>query len=228
MGRGIEALASIHISHLLHLLPQVVNVINSYELSKMVSQFLDGTRQWMFDEIDAWAMSGASRLMLLLAPPGMGKTIISAVASTKLKVRWELPERVICLIFILFCTPSTQVLLNSEANLVLVQHFFKVGQARSQGRAMVLCIAQQLAEKLPGFASLLAGVVKEHGDGKTIPNLREVFVKCVGGHWPLWEGVSLSLRGCQQIVYLFMSSFFPLLRPFTPPTPISGSCWSLS
>ena len=66
--------------------PQVAHVINSYELSKLTPQYLDGTRQWIFDEIDDWAMTGASRLMLLLAPPGMGKTIISAVASMKLKV----------------------------------------------------------------------------------------------------------------------------------------------
>ena len=69
------------------------------------------------------------------------------------------------------------MLQNSRADLVLVQHFFKVGEARSQGRAMILCLAQQLAGKLPGFAAILADVVREHGDGRGLPNLRELFEK---------------------------------------------------
>ena len=67
--------------------------------------------------------------------------------------------------------------LNVQADLVMVQHFFKAGEPRSQGRAMVLCLAQQLAEKLPGFAHELAPVVEQHGDGKNLPNLSEVFEK---------------------------------------------------
>jgi hypothetical protein len=72
-------------------------------------------------------------------------------------------------------------MLNSQADLVLVQHFFfKVGEARSQGRAMLVCLAYQLAHKLPGFARVLAPVVEEHGDGKSLPNLRDVFERWVG------------------------------------------------
>ena len=43
-----------------------------------------------------------------------------------------------------------------------VHHFFKAGMLHSSGKAMVLCLAQQLAEKLKGFAALLASVVQEH------------------------------------------------------------------
>ena len=46
-----------------------------------------------------------------------------------------------------------------------VRHFFKVGQPRAQGKTMLLCLAQQLAEKLTGMADLLVKVVEEHGDG---------------------------------------------------------------
>ena len=37
-----------------------------------------------------------------------------------------------------------------------VRHFFKVGQARAQGKVMVACLAQQLAEQLPGFAAQIS------------------------------------------------------------------------
>lgn len=67
--------------------------------------------------------------------------------------------------------------LNAQDDLVMAHHFFKVGEPRSQGRAMVLCLAQQLAEKLPGFASLLASVAKEHGDGSGLSTLLDVFEK---------------------------------------------------
>ena len=43
-------------------------------------------------------------------------------------------------------------------------HFFKVGQPRAQGKTMLLCLAQQLAEGLAGMAGLLLPVVTEHGD----------------------------------------------------------------
>jgi len=46
-----------------------------------------------------------------------------------------------------------------------VRHFFKVGQERAQGKAMVLCLAHQLAEQLPGMAAELLPVVTEHGNG---------------------------------------------------------------
>jgi len=42
------------------------------------------------------------------------------------------------------------------------RHFFKVGEARAQGKAMILCLAQQLAEQLPGMASALVPVVKQY------------------------------------------------------------------
>lgn len=57
-----------------------------------------------------------------------------------------------------------------------VKHFFKVGEARAQGRAMVVSLAYQVAEKLPGFAELIAPVAAEHGDGNNLP-LEELFQK---------------------------------------------------
>ena len=60
---------------------------------------------------------------------------------------------------------------------VQVRHFFKVGQARAQGRAMLRCVALQLAQQLPGFAAALATVVREHGDGSALRGLKDMFDK---------------------------------------------------
>ncbi len=35
-----------------------------------------------------------------------------------------------------------------------LRHFFKVGESRSQGRAMLMSIAYQMAERLPGMAQV--------------------------------------------------------------------------
>lgn len=61
--------------------------------------------------------------------------------------------------------------------LAQVRHFFKVGQARAQARAMVLSLAVQLAQQLPGFAATLTSVVKEHGDGSQLDGMKDVLNK---------------------------------------------------
>ena len=58
-------------------------------------------------------------------------------------------------------TPCYLVLTLMMYSRAQAQHFFKVGQQRAQGKTMLLCLAQQLAEKLPGFAPLLLASVKE-------------------------------------------------------------------
>jgi len=58
-----------------------------------------------------------------------------------------------------------------------VRHFFKVGQPRGQGKAAMLCLAQQLAEQLPGFAELLAAAVdaQQPKGGISALSMREAF-----------------------------------------------------
>ncbi len=52
-----------------------------------------------------------------------------------------------------------------------MRHFFKVGQPRAQGKAAVLCLAQQLSKQLPGFADLLLPVVEKHGNASALSML---------------------------------------------------------
>ena len=140
----------------------VSDVVASYDLSSLLTQFHPGSRQWMYDRVNRWLDDQAAaakagtpappRLFLLLADAGMGKSVFSSVLSKKLVVRT-----------------------NGEPDLVVVQHFFKIGQRRGQGRAMVLCLALQLAEKVEGFALCLEPVAEEHGDGSQLPSLSDVF-----------------------------------------------------
>lgn len=48
------------------------------------------------------------------------------------------------------------------------QHFFKVGELRSHAKTMVLSLAQQLAERLPGLAELLKPTIAEHGAAENL------------------------------------------------------------
>ena len=85
-------------------LHQVTHVILTYNISALLSEYRAGTRQWMYDEVDAWLRGSSSagpdepaggssvacgdaapsRLFVLLAMAGMGKSVFSAAIHTKL------------------------------------------------------------------------------------------------------------------------------------------------
>ena len=71
-------------------------IIRSYNITTLLEDYVEGTRQWLYDDVRAWldatnlsGSSGAagqpqSRMYLLLGGPGMGKSVFSAVMHTKL------------------------------------------------------------------------------------------------------------------------------------------------
>ncbi|KAL6756673.1 WD40-repeat-containing domain protein [Haematococcus lacustris] len=130
---------------------QVAEVMRSYRIAQLLDEYHPGSRQKMYNEVNDWlnassssspgGQGAASRLFLLLADAGMGKSVFSAVMHTKLVVQG-----------------------NKDSSLVMAHHFFTVGHTRSQGRTMLLCLAQQLAEKLPGLYEKLEQVVETHGN----------------------------------------------------------------
>lgn len=82
---------------------QVLPVIERYSIEALAATYLPGSRQWMYDKISAWLDSitnrihtwapdsdnaagpqRPSRICLLLADAGMGKSVFSAVLNTKL------------------------------------------------------------------------------------------------------------------------------------------------
>ncbi|KAF5840146.1 hypothetical protein DUNSADRAFT_17630 [Dunaliella salina] len=141
---------------------QVQAVIDSYNTAALLDDYVEGTRLWMFDKVRAWLSAALaapksksseprSRAFLLLADPGMGKSVFSAVMQNKLVVQKH-----------------------KNNKLVQVRHFFKVGQARAQGKVMLLCLAHQLCKQLPGMVDQLLPVVEEHGAAAHL-SMDEVF-----------------------------------------------------
>jgi len=106
---------------------QVQPIISSYSVATLLDEYVEGTRQWMFDHVNAWlhtalgsthsgSPAGASaaasasaseaapagpdippnsRLLLLLAGPGMGKSVMSAAMEAKLMVRTHKNHRLV-------------------------------------------------------------------------------------------------------------------------------------
>ena len=138
----------------------ISDVMNSYNISVLLDEYEPGTRDWMYKKVNSWLDATADttpRLFLLLAGAGMGKSVFSAVMHTKLFGR-----------------------ANRDRNVMMAQHFFKAGQRRAQGKAMLLSIAMQLADKLPGMAQLLLPVAQEHGDAGQL-SLIDTFEKYLLG-----------------------------------------------
>ncbi|GFH06654.1 WD_REPEATS_REGION domain-containing protein [Haematococcus lacustris] len=82
-------------------------------------------------------------------------------------------------------------LIDTDKDGFVSHHFFTEGQARSQGRTMLLCLAQQLAERLPGMANLLVPVVEQHGDATQL-SLQDTFIRFL--HLPQWVRVLVTGR----------------------------------
>ncbi|KAG1654153.1 hypothetical protein FOA52_002590 [Chlamydomonas sp. UWO 241] len=133
-------------------------VIRSYRQHELLEQYVDGTRQWLLDDVREWvgavllpASTGPkSHMFLLLAGPGMGKSVFSAVLAQRL------PKM----------APGAKV----------VRHFFKVGEARSQGKAMVLSLAYQLAEQVEGMADQLERALAEFPKDADLVKTFEAFL----------------------------------------------------
>ncbi|GFH09203.1 WD_REPEATS_REGION domain-containing protein [Haematococcus lacustris] len=152
--------------------------MRSYRIAQLLDEYHPGSRQWMYDQVNDWlnassssspgGQGAASRLFLLLADAGMGKSVFSAVMHTKLVVRG-----------------------NKDSSLVMAHHFFTVGHTRSQGRTMLLCLALQLAEKLPGLAALLVPVVEKHGNATKL-SMQDTFTRFL--RLPVWVRVLLTAR----------------------------------
>jgi hypothetical protein len=75
--------------------PQVQDtIIAAYSVSELLGAYVAGTRDWLYADITHWlegatdaAATSASRMFLLLAGPGMGKSVFSAVVYNNLTAR---------------------------------------------------------------------------------------------------------------------------------------------
>ena len=75
-------------------IPSDINKLSKFNITgkikKLCNQFQRGTRQWFFDELLSWFEDEQSRVMILTAGPGVGKSVLSAKACELYKERNQL------------------------------------------------------------------------------------------------------------------------------------------
>lgn len=97
---------------------KVEDVVRSYRVAELLPSYVPGTRMWLYDKVESWlnsvapartvggsktqelnttpeAVSHRARLLLLLAGPGMGKSVFSAVVRNKLVARCSVGRTII-------------------------------------------------------------------------------------------------------------------------------------
>ncbi len=65
------------------------DMMSSYDIKTKLYEYVWGTRDWIFKELGDWISKSGSRLLLLLAGPGMGKSVISSVLPLKLDLAFS-------------------------------------------------------------------------------------------------------------------------------------------
>ena len=66
------------------------------KIDDLCEKFQEGTRQWFFDELSTWFADEESRVMILTAGPGIGKSIVSAKVCQDYSERGKLAGRHFC------------------------------------------------------------------------------------------------------------------------------------
>ena len=66
------------------------------KLDDLCEKFQEGTRQWFFDELSRWFADEESRVMILTAGPGIGKSVLSAKVCQHYSERGKLAGRHFC------------------------------------------------------------------------------------------------------------------------------------
>ena len=66
------------------------------KIDNLCEKFQEGTRQWFFDELSTWFADEESRVMILTAGPGIGKSVLSAKVCQDYSERGKLAGRHFC------------------------------------------------------------------------------------------------------------------------------------
>ena len=115
------------------------------DISSHNSRFVEGTRQWVFHDIERWRCKSTSRCQVLLAGPGFGKSAIVAR----------------------YC------LLHPDA--VLAVHLCSHNDARKRDpHRLVRSLAYQIAQSLPAFRSALEAEAGALHDELTSMSVRDL------------------------------------------------------
>jgi hypothetical protein len=148
---------------------------------------MDGSRNWLLDCFRIWLVPdpslsptlkhapwGNSRAFLLLSGPGTGKSTFSAVLCSRISL--YSPSSHQCMLVSSLSLFALKAFFELSENFQQIKHFFRRGDKSAQGRSMILSLAYQAAQKLPGVATFLNSVIAKHdGKARNALSLEELF-----------------------------------------------------
>ena len=106
------------------------------KIDRLCKKFQDGTRQWFFEELSSWFRDEDSRVMILTAGPGVGKSVLSAQVCDAYKTSGRLAAYHFC--------------------------DFKKSDSRNPNR-ILQSLASQMCDSVEGFRDKLTEVLRrEH------------------------------------------------------------------
>ena len=106
------------------------------KIKALCNKFQQGTRKWFFDKLSSWFEDEQSRVMILTAGPGVGKSVLSAKVCELYKERSQLAAYHFC--------------------------DFKISDSKSP-RRIIQSLASQMCDNIEGFRDKLSEVLgREH------------------------------------------------------------------
>ncbi|XP_028403362.1 uncharacterized protein LOC114526063 [Dendronephthya gigantea] len=87
-----KTVENVHPSHV----EQLAKFNFAGKIRELCGKFQDGTRKWLFDELSSWFGSVKSRVLILTAGPGVGKSVLSAKLSDLFRERGQLAAHHFC------------------------------------------------------------------------------------------------------------------------------------
>ena len=119
------------------------------KIEKLCKKFQHGTRKWFFDKLSSWFDDEQSRVMILTAGPGVGKSVLSAKACELYKERGQLAACHFC--------------------------DFKKDESRNPHR-ILQSLASQMCDNIEGFCDKLTEVFRREHSRVSLPDAYRVLL----------------------------------------------------
>ena len=119
------------------------------KIERLCNKFQRGTRKWFFDKLSSWFDDEQSRVMILTAGPGVGKSVLSAKACELYKERGQLAACHFC--------------------------DFKNEESRNPHR-ILQSLASQMCDNIEGFCDKLTEVFRREHSRDSLPDAYRVLL----------------------------------------------------
>ena len=119
------------------------------KIERLCNKFQRGTRKWFFDKLSSWFDDEQSRVMILTAAPGVGKSVLSAKACELYKERGQLAACHFC--------------------------DFTISDSRNPHR-ILQSLASQMCDNIEGFCDKLTEVFRREHSRDSLPDAYRVLL----------------------------------------------------